>query len=112
MLFKPEHVDMIKMGEKTATRRDWKRWQVKEGGIYPVQTKMFQPKTDCEAFIKVTKRYKEKFKNMELEDVLKEGYSSMEHFKDIWKRINGEYPDPEQQIYVVEFEYVGDDIDV
>ena len=110
MLFKAEHVNMIKEGEKTATRRDWSRWQVKVDGRYPVQTEMFQKKEDCEAFIQVYNRYKEKFKDMDEEDVIKEGYSSLEEFKEVWKRINGEYPEPGQEIYVVEFEYIGPEI--
>lgn len=106
MLFKDEHIQMIMDGKKTATRRQWSRWHVKVGGIYPVQTEMFQPKAECPAFIKVTDRYKEKLGEMTDEDFNKEGgYNKME-FQERWEEITGEEWNPDEEVYVVEFEYV------
>lgn len=90
MLFKPEHIRLIKEGFKTATRRDWKRKMAKVGGVYACQTEMFQPKEDCEVFIKVTDLYRQKLKEMTLRDLAKEGgYTGLEEFKEVWKEING-----------------------
>ncbi len=106
MLFKPEHIEMIKKGNKTATRRRWERWQVKEGGIYPIQTKLFQKKSEAHGKIKVKERYKEELGSMTEEDASKEGYDSLEYFREIWEEINDTDWDPHEEVFVVEFKYL------
>ena len=34
MLFKPDHIEQIRSGEKTVTRRDWESPQATVGGVY------------------------------------------------------------------------------
>jgi len=102
MLFKKEHVDMIKKGQKTATRRDWQRKMAKEGGVYPVQTKMFQPKSEVDVFIEVTDIWTEKLKDMTEQDAYREGHYTLEEFKQIWIDINGEWDD-ELEVYAINF---------
>jgi hypothetical protein len=46
---------------------------VRVGGVYPVQTRMFQPKSECELFIRVVKVYCQRLVDMSMVDYLKEG---------------------------------------
>ena len=106
MLFKPEHVDMILKGKKTATRRNWKRPMAKVGGIYKCKTKLFSK--DYFAKIRVTKLYKQQIVDMSFEDIKKEGYETYEEFEEIFKRVNKikVYLDPDIELDVIEFELV------
>lgn len=108
MLFLSEHIEMIKNGTKTVTRRRWKRWAVKVGGVYACQTKMFQKKEDCEVFIRVTDRYYQPLRHMRPWDAHLEGGYSLEEFKELWEEITGEPWNPKDRVHVIEFEYVAD----
>lgn len=101
MLFKPEHVEMIKNETKTATRRNWKKPMVKVGGIYKVKTRMITKDYHC--LIRVKKIYKEMLCCMTDQDAVKEGYSNLVKFARIWEKINKKL-DPNQIVTVVEFE--------
>ena len=103
MLFKPEHVDMIMQGIKTATRRAWKRPMAKPGGLYPVQVRMFQRRAEC-PLIRVTRVYRQRLGDMTEEDARKEGGYTLDEFRDVWIGINGAWDD-DQMVYVVEFRY-------
>jgi len=105
MLFKPEHIEMIREGRKTATRRDWEKKMVKVDGVYPCQTEMFQPKDECDVFIRVTDLYKQRLGEMTLLDALKEGYYGFGDFKKAWIEINGWW-DMNREVWVVEFQEV------
>jgi len=101
MLFKPEHKEMILEGNKTATRRVWKRPMVKVGGIYKAKLKMLSK--DYFAKIKVTKLFKQGLYFMTNDDAKKEGYRNIDDFAKIWIKINGEW-NPNLIVYVIEFE--------
>lgn len=103
MLFKKEHKEMILNGTKTATRRVWKKPRVKVGGIYKAKLKMLSK--SFFAKIIVTKLEKQFLADMKLEDAKKEGYNSIEEFKDIWEKINGLWDDLDV-VTVVEFKLV------
>ncbi|TET57436.1 MAG: ASCH domain-containing protein [Promethearchaeota archaeon] len=108
MLFKKHHVNMIKSGIKTETRRNWKKQMVKMNGIYSVQIKMFQPKIDCE-LIKVKYIFMQKLKDITKEQALKEGYNSIEEFKKIFENING-FWDDELEVFVIGFKHLNSKI--
>lgn len=101
MLFKPEHKEMILLGNKTSTRRDWKRPMVKVGNVYKAKLKMLSK--DYFAEIKVLKIYRQKLGDMTQDDCQKEGYFYIVDFKRVWIAING-FWNPEKEIYVIEFE--------
>jgi len=103
MLFKPEHVEPILNGTKTATRRCWKKVMVKIGGVYKCKTEMFSKKYF--ARIRVKRMYGQILWAMTKEDVIKEGYSTKTEFKKVWKRINGKW-EKNKIVWVVEFEKV------
>lgn len=103
MLFKKEHIPMILQGKKTATRRVWKRPQVKIGNIYKCKTSMLS--REYFAKVKVKEVYREALYFMTDFDARKEGYNSIEEFVEIWKKINGDW-NPNLIVYVIEFEVV------
>jgi hypothetical protein len=101
MLFKPEHIKMIKEGKKTQTRRNWKRRMVKKDGIYKVKTQMLSKEYHCK--IKVKDVYKQRLKDIGFCDAVKEGGYSVEEYKEVWERINGSWDD-NMEVYVIDFE--------
>lgn len=106
MLFQPEHIKQIRSGEKTATRRDWKRRAAKPGNIYIASSEMFTSHEDADCYIRVSDVYEEPLGEMDEEDATKEGGYSLPEFRDVWREIHGKWT-PEETIYVVEFEYAG-----
>lgn len=102
MLFKPEHVEMIRSGRKIQTRRVWKRPMVKVGGIYKVKTKMLSKEYHC--LIEVTGLRQETLCQIEHKDAMKEGYGSIPEYMDVWERINGSGSwQPDLEVYVIDF---------
>jgi hypothetical protein len=107
-LFKPRHIDAIRDGTKTATRRDWadNHPRPSEDDIRMAVTEMFTSDEECDCYIRVTDVYQEPLGEMNHEDARKEGGYDMAGFREAWKQINGDW-DPELVVDVVEFEYVG-----
>lgn len=101
MLFKPEHVDPILTGRKTQTRRTWKKPRAKAGSIHKAKTVLFSK--EYFVLIRITDVRKERLGDISLEDVRREGYDTLEAFKEEWIRINGAWG-PELEVYVVSFE--------
>ncbi len=101
MLFKPEHVDLILTGRKTQTRRIWRKPRAKAGSTHKAKTVLFSK--EYFALIRITDIRKERLGDISLEDVRREGYETLEAFKEEWIRINGAW-DPELEVYVVSFE--------
>ena len=105
VLFKRTHIKMILQGRKTQTRRTHKRtWKL--GKTYPVQDRWFGKAL---AYIKITRKFREKLGDISREDIVKEGYNSLEELKKVWEEeINGPGSwDPKQIVTVYEFKYVG-----
>jgi hypothetical protein len=108
MLFKPEHIEMIKNGKKRVTRRNWKRRMVKVGGIYKVKTKMLSKDYHCK--IKVNDVSKDRLGNMNKLSAMNEGYETVEDYKKVWENINGKNSwNDDLKVYVISFELVEDD---
>ena len=106
MLFKEEHIEKIKNGTKTATRRVWKFNHARENGIYAIQSRMFQPWRECPK-IRAVKVYDQPLGDMTEEDANKEGGYTLAEFKDLFEDITGDKWDDNQVVTVVEFEYIG-----
>ena len=100
LLFKPEHVDPILKGLKTQTRRLNARCKI--GSIHLAKTKMLSP--ECFAHLLINNKYKQPLGDMSEEDAIKEGYSSVEEYIQVWNRINPNHPWAEsREVDVVEF---------
>ncbi len=108
MLFKPEHIDQIRSGEKKATRRDWNRRQAVPGNVYIAATELFVSHDEADCYIRVDDVYQQPLGEMTEVDARAEGGYTLEEFRDIWRGISGGW-DPELVVYVVEFTYVGSD---
>jgi hypothetical protein len=97
-LFKRKHISLILSGRKTQTRRihshEWKLCRV-----YGVRDKLFGKPV---AHIMVIRKFRQRLGDISLEDVGKEGYSSLEEFKQIWTQINGSW-NSEQIVTAYEF---------
>jgi len=106
MLFQQEHIEQIRSGEKTATRRKWATPQATEGGVYIASTEMFTSHDEADCYIRATDVYKQLLGDMTAEDADMEGGYSYDEFVDVWREINGCW-DPGQEVTVVEFEYAG-----
>ena len=111
MIFTEEHIDGIRTGEKTATRRQWDQRRATPGTTYRVTTgaDMFVPRSECDCFIRATDVYQQQLGDMSNTDAQAEGdYATVAEFADAWRAINGAW-DPSANVWVVEFEYAGGD---
>lgn len=109
MLFKPYHIDQIRSGSKTVTRREWKRRQAVAGNVYIATTEMFTPDEEADCYIRATDVFDQPLGEMTDADARREGeYGSLEEFKQGYEKVYGAGSwDPEKTVTVVEFEYVG-----
>lgn len=103
MLFKKEHIKQILADEKTQTRRTGKR-RYKVGHRYRLQHSWFEW-TLIE--ILITRRFRQRLGDITPEQALKEGYSSVEGFRRVWREIHGSW-DPELVVTVYEFKLCGE----
>ena len=103
ILFKSHHVDMIKAGAKTQTRRVWKRPRAKIGSVHKVKTELFSPNYHC--LIRIVDVHQERLGDISVSDVWAEGYQTLDEYAEVWTSINGVW-DPDQLVYVVSFEVV------
>jgi len=102
ILFRPEHVGLILDKRKTETRRLWKVCRVRVGRIYQARTELFGKPF---AYIRVDGIWQEQLGRISKESVMAEGYDSLEAFKEIWVKINGNW-DPDDIVWVVKFSVV------
>jgi len=84
-LFKRKHVELILQGRKTQTRR-LHSYEWKLGRVYGVRDKLFGKPV---ARIMVIRKFRQRLGDISLEDVGKEGYSSLEEFQRAWEEVHG-----------------------
>jgi hypothetical protein len=110
MLFQERHIELIRNGEKTVTRRDWspEYHRPSKGDVRMVKTHLFESDDECDCYIRITEEpYQEPLGEMTDEDAQKEGdYEDMEEFKETWRDLHDEWK-PELVVDVVPFEYIG-----
>lgn len=102
MIFTKEHIEKIREGRKTETRRIWKRPHVKVGGIYGIRSDRFKPVAEDAPRIRVIGMHQEPLLLMTDEDAIREGCRGMEEFRQIWVKLHGSW-DPLQKVHVVRF---------
>lgn len=110
MLFQPEHIDQIRRGEKTQTRRDWDENYPGPtvGSIQIASTKMFTSDAEADCYIRITDRWEQPLGDMLQSHADAEGGYDLAEFRDLWVDLHGEW-DPDLYVDVVEFEYIGTD---
>ena len=101
LLFKPYHIRLILNGQKTQTRRIWKKCRCRVGSVHLAKTQMLSK--EYFAKLLITRVWRDWVGNISREDARKEGGYTLKGFKDIWKEINGHY-DPDEVVWAIEFE--------
>lgn len=108
LLFQSEHIEAIRSGTKTVTRRDWSpnynRPNV--GTVQMATTSLFETDEECDCYVRILDVYQEPLGEMDHADAVAEGGYDMADFRDAWHEINGEW-DPELVVDVIEFSYEG-----
>lgn len=99
-LFKRDLLAFILSGRKTQTRRihshEWKL-----GRVYGVRDKLFGKPV---AHIMVIRKFRQRLGDISLEDVRKEGYSSLQEFQRAWAEVHGQGSwNPDLIVAVYEF---------
>ena len=111
MLFKPYHIEMIRNGEKTVTRREWddNYHGPNVGTAVAAKTDLFAPDDECDCYIRITGKREEALGDITEESARREGeYADIEEFREGYEEVYGDGAwDPEKVVTVVEFEYVG-----
>jgi hypothetical protein len=100
MLFKPKLLVKILSGQKTQTRRTGTK-QYTVGSTQPVSSGYTKPA----GYIKILKKYRQPLCCISEKEARKEGYNSIEEFRQAWLEINGNY-NPDQIVTVYEFKIV------
>ena len=94
----------ILSGEKTQTRRVWKRSQVKEGNEYWATMNRFS-KDGRFARIKVVNLREWDGKRISTEDAWKEGFPNTQEFWQAYRSLNRDkLNDPDRKQYIIDFE--------
>lgn len=111
MLFKPYHIEQIRDGRKTVTRREWSEDYnaPNAGSVVPATTEMFVPDHEVDCYIRIVDHYREPLGELTDADAQKEGdYETVAEFREGYRRVYGYGAwDPDKTVDVVEFEYVG-----
>jgi hypothetical protein len=99
-IFKRRHLRKVLAGEKIQTRRTHKHtWKL--GKTYSIRDRWF---SKPQGHILVTRRFRQRLGDISPEDIRKEGYSSLEEFKQAWEKIHGPKSwNPDQIVICYEF---------
>ena len=98
MIFKKEHITLILEGKKTQTRRRH-RHILKEGKVYDIKTDYYHRTGDK---IQITAVRRQRLGDMTPNEAQAEGGYTLEEFKEVWRRISGDW-DPDEVVVVYEF---------
>lgn len=102
LLFKKQFLSKIRENKKTQTRR-LKQPRIKIGKTYHLRSSYQKVLPEK---ILITDIFQQFLGEINLEDIHKEGFESHNEFIKAWREIYGSY-NPEELIWVVEFQYVG-----
>ncbi len=100
MLFKADLLAKVLSGQKTQTRRTGVK-EYKLGTVQPVCNGYKAPA----GYVKITRKYRQPLCCISEKEAKKEGFSSIDEFRQAWLKINGSY-NPDQVVTVYEFELV------
>lgn len=105
MLFRPNHIDLIKQGIKTETRRAWKgKPKVKVGRYYSIMRDYRHKHNPDDGYILIAKLWQQRLGDMTEQEAQAEGGYNLAEYKQIWIGINGSWNDV-QIVWVVDFEF-------
>lgn len=93
--FSKVHADAIVEQIKTQTSRKTKDPRLQKGASVRAQVTHF-------ADLKITDVYRKKLGDFDDEDAKREGGYTLDEFKEVWKRLHGEW-NPNESVYVIRF---------
>ena len=93
ILFSHEHVDKVRSGRKTETRRCWKTQKVREGSVHYEQ-RSFRPEKRF-ARIRILKVWEQNPREITPEQVKAEGFESKEEFIEAYYK---HYPEADAEV--------------
>lgn len=96
LLFKPEHKPMILSGQKTVTRRFWKRRRAVPGAVHQACLALSGPGRKPFALLRILEVYQEHIGDITTADVRAEGYASRKEYFSVLHKINSKrlpFPD-------------------
>jgi len=102
VLYKKDSREKILTRKKTQTRRRQPRRMLRVGKIYRIKKDWY---TWTHNQIRITRRFKQRLGDITHKEIKKEGFDSLEDFKDAWESINGKW-DPDEVVIVYEFKLV------
>ena len=97
-IFKRCHLRKVLDGTKTQTRRIH-RYTLSIGKTYAVRDRWF---SKAQGHIIITRKFRQQLRDISPEDVKKEGFSSLEEFKQEWTELHGSW-NPDQIVTAYEF---------
>lgn len=105
MIFTEQHLQKVKAGTKTQTRRAKPISEIRynTGTVYRATQggqAMFTPIEDCELFVKVTDMYEEQLGDITPQDCQREGGYTKSEFISLWKNLHGTW-NPNQTVTVL-----------
>lgn len=113
-MFSREHLDAIRAGEKTQTRRIWSDNYTARpsAGDYRMATPSdlgpIVSHEECDCYIRILECDRQALGNMTPEDADAEGGYTLSEFQHLWEWMHGEEAwDVQRVVDRVEFEYVG-----
>lgn len=107
ILFKPEHVSLIRKGIKTETRRIWKKQRANVGSEHKAKTEMLSK--EYFALLKITAVYQEHLLNITEEGAQRSGGYTRKEYLEKWNEINPKTPAyTNPLVYVVQFKCLPD----
>uniref|UniRef100_A0A6M3M9Q3 Putative ASCH domain-containing protein n=1 Tax=viral metagenome TaxID=1070528 RepID=A0A6M3M9Q3_9ZZZZ len=98
-MFKRNLLELVLSGLKTQTRRLHKH-TLKEGQIYTLKKNWYK---NTGEYIKITRVAHQRLGDITKDEAEKEGFRSIEEFRQAWIRINGSW-DPDMEVVVYDFE--------
>jgi len=99
MIFSKDHIEKIRDGTKTQTRRLKSNYKIgRSYAVQPGRGKRAIP----DMRIEILDIWQEKLGEISEEDCREEGYNSSDEYREIWAKINKKY-EPDQVVYAIKF---------
>lgn len=105
MLFRPNHIDLIKQRIKRESRRAWKgKPKVKVGRFYPIMRDYRHKHNPDDGYILIEKLWRQRLGDMSEQEAQAEGGYTLAEYKEVWIDINGSW-NSDEVVWVVDFDF-------
>ena len=105
MLFRPNHIELIKQRIKTESRRAWKgKPKVKVGRCYPIMRDYRHKHNPDDGYILIEKLWRQRLGDMSEQEAQAEGGYTLAEYKEVWIDINGSW-NSDEVVWVVDLDF-------